>query len=112
MLRFWFVFFCVSGFSLAAQAQAQLQPDQPPFALTLKQARDWSPQAETASADNVSKVPLARRISAPLAGQQQLDTQAKVLYAPDGMNNFANYLLIPKPGFQNTHPSGLSMSSG
>lgn len=92
MLRFWFVFFCVSGFSLAAQAQAQLQPDQPPFALTLKQARDWSPQAETASADNVSKVPLARRISAPLAGQQQLDSQAKVLYAPDGMNNFANYL--------------------
>jgi endo-beta-N-acetylglucosaminidase D len=92
MLRFWFFLLCVAGFSLAAQAQ--LQPDQPPFALTLKQARDWSPQAETASADNVSKVPLARRISAPLAGQQQLDTQAKVLYAPDGMNNFANYLTM------------------
>jgi len=73
-------------------AQAQLQPDQPPFALTLKQARDWSPQANTASADNVSQVQLARRITAPLPGQQQLDTQAKVLYAPDGMNNFANYL--------------------
>lgn len=94
MLRFWFFLLCVAGLSLAAQAQAQLQPDQPPFALTLKQARDWSPQAETASADNVSKVPLARRISAPLAGQQQLDTQAKVLYAPDGMNNFANYLTM------------------
>ena len=69
-----------------------LQPDQPPFALTIKQAKNWSPQADTASADNVSQVALARRISAPLPGQQQLDTQAKVLYAPDGMNNFANYL--------------------
>lgn len=98
MLRFWFVLLCVAGFCFAAQAQAQLQPAQPPFALTLQQARDWSPQTDTASADNVSKVPLARRISAPLPGQQQLDTQAKVLYAPDGMNNFANYL-TPQPQF-------------
>ncbi|MBU0911157.1 MAG: glycoside hydrolase [Gammaproteobacteria bacterium] len=90
MVRFWFVLLCLSGAGFAAQAE--LLPDQPPFALTLQQARDWSPQAPTASVENVSQVPLARRISAPLAGQQQLDTQAKVLYAPDGMNNFANYL--------------------
>ena len=96
MLRFWFALFCVAGFCFAAQAQ--LQPAQPPFALTLQQARDWSPQTDTASADNVSKVPLARRISAPLPGLKQLDTQAKVLYAPDGMNNFANYL-TPQPQF-------------
>ncbi len=90
MLRICVVLFYLAG--LSYPVQAELVPDQPPFALTLQQARDWSPQADTASADNVSKVPLARRISAPLAGQQQLDTEAKVLYAPDGMNNFANYL--------------------
>lgn len=94
MLRFCLVLsLCwVCGSVLAAQPQVQLQPDQPPFALTVQQARDWTPHSVTASADNVSRVPLARRISAPLPGQQHLDTEAKVLYAPDGMNNFANYL--------------------
>ena len=90
MLRLWLCLVGLVGF--AAEAQAQLRPDQPPFALTVQQARDWTPHSATASADNVSQVPLARRISAPLAGQQHLDTEAKVLYAPDGMNNFANYL--------------------
>lgn len=90
MWRFGVVLCLLAG--SASAAQAELVPDQPPFALTLQQVRDWTPEADTASAANVSQVPLARRISAPLPGQQQLDTAAKVLYAPDGMNNFANYL--------------------
>lgn len=93
---FFALLFFVSAAGMAEQKQGQQQAvildAQPPFALTIQQARHWSPDAETASADNVSRVPLARRVSAPLADQQQLDTRAKVLYAPDGMNNFANYL--------------------
>ena len=72
---------------------ADISPNQPPFALTLEQTRHWTANSEFASALNVSHEPLARRINAYLnAEQQQLDTRAKVLYAPDGMNNFANYL--------------------
>ncbi|GGO64805.1 endo-beta-N-acetylglucosaminidase [Bowmanella pacifica] len=73
--------------SLQADSQGILH-DQPPFALTISQAKAWTP-AE-ASIENVSAVPLARRFPALLDGQQA--SPAKVLYAPDGMNNFANYL--------------------
>lgn len=78
-------------------AQVQIIPDQPPFALTLAQLKQWSPQSKLAAAANISRQPLARRFVAPLIPENQLpdsrqDTQAKVLYAPDGMNNFGNYL--------------------
>lgn len=73
--------------------------DTAPFALTLKEARAWKPKGKTANADNVSRVPLAVRQTAPLTAERQsLDASAKVLYAPDGMNNFANYLQ-PLPNF-------------
>ncbi|MBL4631645.1 MAG: glycoside hydrolase, partial [Paraglaciecola sp.] len=72
---------------------ADISPNTPPFALTLQQTRHWTANSELASALNVSHQPLTRRINAYLnAEQKQLDTRAKVLYAPDGMNNFANYL--------------------
>lgn len=73
-------------------AQVQIVPDQPPFALTLAQLKQWSPQSKLASAANISHQPLARRFVAPLLMDSRQDTQAKVLYAPDGMNNFGNYL--------------------
>ncbi|WP_245921553.1 endo-beta-N-acetylglucosaminidase [Bowmanella denitrificans] len=75
---------------VSAEPLASIQSSQPPFALTIEQTRNWSPEAATANRDNVSNVALARRFSAPLPGQQ--GSAAKVLYAPDGMNNFANYL--------------------
>lgn len=82
------VLFCV-GFG----AFAQTKPNEPPFALTLEQARNWKPSSEFAFEKNVSTVPVARRVDAILDAQSpKLDTSAKVLYAPDGMNNFANYL--------------------
>ena len=70
----------------------QIVHDQPPFALTLAQLKQWSPQSSLASAANISRQPLARRFVAPLLPDSQQDRQAKVLYAPDGMNNFGNYL--------------------
>jgi endo-beta-N-acetylglucosaminidase D len=75
------------------QAEADIQPDSPPFALSVQQLKDWSSSSDLASVANISTVPVAQRFSSPLnAERAKLDTQAKVLYAPDGMNNFANYL--------------------
>lgn len=76
----------------AAARQLSLQSDTPPFALTLTQARHWQPNGPTADARNISQVALAKRFSAPLQPGVSQDEQALVLYAPDGMNNFANYL--------------------
>jgi len=73
-------------------SQVQILHDQPPFALTLAQLKQWSPQSQWASAANISRQPLARRFVAPLLPESQQDRFAKVLYAPDGMNNFGNYL--------------------
>ena len=78
---------------LACQSQATgLLPDQPPFALTLAQAKTWTPHGATASKANISQVPLAARQPAPLIAAQAVNQQVQVLYAPDGMNNFGNYL--------------------
>lgn len=78
---------------LAAQAQnTGLTPDQPPFALTLQQTKAWTPHGATASKANISQVALAKRLPAPLTATQATNQQAQVLYAPDGMNNFGNYL--------------------
>ncbi|RVU40230.1 glycoside hydrolase [Rheinheimera riviphila] len=79
-------------------AKVQIIPDQPPFALTLAQLKQWSPQSELASTANISHQPLARRFVAPLLMDSHQDQRAKVLYAPDGMNNFGNYLQ-PQPKF-------------
>jgi len=70
---------------------AKLTPDGVPFALTLAQAKDWQPNGPVADARNISQVALAKRQSAPLQAGLLQDQQALVLYAPDGMNNFANY---------------------
>lgn len=85
------------GMVLSAQTHAQAQatgltPDLPPFALTLAQAKAWTPHGATASKANISQVPLAVRLPAPLHAAQALSPQAQLLYAPDGMNNFGNYL--------------------
>lgn len=87
-----------SAQSLEKAQAAGLHPAEPPFALTLQQLAEWTEQGATATAANRSLVPLARRQSAPLDGLAVQDTQAKVLYAPDGMNNFGNYL-TPQPQF-------------
>jgi endo-beta-N-acetylglucosaminidase D len=85
--------YCLLLALLSIDSFAAIKDSEPPFALTLEQTRNWSEKSPLANADNVSKVPLAKRFIAPLdEGQAGLDKQAKVLYVPDGMNNFANYL--------------------
>lgn len=80
--------------SSMATAEQGINKNLPPFSMTLAQAEKWTPTSELADANNVSQVPLAARFSAPLnAEQEQLDRRVKVLIAPDGMNNFGNYLV-------------------
>ena len=79
--------------SPASVALNTIKPNEAPFALTIEQTRQWHPNSELASIQNRSTVPLARRFDAFLPGLDiRRDTRAKVLYAPDGMNNFGNYL--------------------
>lgn len=79
--------------SLALTASADINNNKPPFSLTLDQVERWSPQSTLADKNNISSVPLNPRFIAQLGNNNQsLDGQVKVLIAPDGMNNFANYL--------------------
>lgn len=83
--------FCVSLFILSvAQCHAQINSDKPPFSLTLEQLEQWTVDSDLADSRNISKVPVAARFIAPL--RENMDKNVKVLIAPDGMNNFANYL--------------------
>ncbi|GGW84794.1 endo-beta-N-acetylglucosaminidase [Alteromonas halophila] len=85
------VVFILMLFSYAVQAA--VTPDKPPFALTIEQARDWQPDSALASEQNRSAEPLAARRFAPVPDTNARKmTPARVLFAPDGMNNFANYL--------------------
>ncbi|GAC11800.1 endo-beta-N-acetylglucosaminidase [Paraglaciecola chathamensis] len=81
-----------STFFCHAQSN-DIRANQGPFALTLEQALNWTARSEFSSTQNISTEPLARRHAAQLdSSRANLDTRVKVLYAPDGMNNFANYL--------------------
>ena len=80
-----------STFFCHAQSN-DIRANQGPFALTLEQALNWTARSEFSSTQNISTEPLARRHAAQLdSSRANLDTRVKVLYAPDGMNNFANY---------------------
>jgi len=72
---------------------AEINNNRPPFSLTLAQVEQWSPSTTTTDKNNISSVPLKKRFVADLGNNKQaLDSKVKVLVAPDGMNNFANYL--------------------
>ena len=66
-----------------------IAPDAAPYALSLGELLNWTPDGKTADPRNVSTVPLAQRFVDPAT---DLDREARVLYAPDGINNFGNYL--------------------
>lgn len=88
------IFFISSTiFTVGATATDEINKDKPPFSLTLAQVEQWSPSSELANKNNISSVPLSKRFVAELGNNSQpLDSKVKVLIAPDGMNNFANYL--------------------
>jgi len=82
----------------AADAPLALSP---PFALSVEQLFAWEAARPLADAGNVSRVPLAGRMVDPGPGPDpaaRLDPKVRVLFAPDGMNNFGNYL-VPQPRF-------------
>lgn len=80
-------------FLLALPASADINNNRPPFSLTLTQVEQWSPNSKFADKNNISIVPLSKRFVAKLGNNSEpLDSKVKVLIAPDGMNNFANYL--------------------
>jgi endo-beta-N-acetylglucosaminidase D len=78
---------------MSASVHADINRNKPPFSLTLAQVEQWSPNSTLADKNNVSSVPLKKRFVAELGNNKApLDSEVKVLIAPDGMNNFANYL--------------------
>lgn len=83
----------ISLLVLSTLTRAEINNNLPPFSLTLSQVEQWSPTSVWADKNNVSRVALQSRIIAELGNHQlPLDDQAKVLIAPDGMNNLANYI--------------------
>lgn len=65
----------------------------PPFSLSIEELADWRVEGKLADADNVSRVPLAERFTdARSQLNPRLSAEPRVLLAPDGMNNFGNYL--------------------
>lgn len=79
--------------SVMFTATAEINKAEPPFSLTLDQLTKWSPNSPLTDKGNISTVPLNKRFIAELGNNNQpLDSQVKVLIAPDGMNNFANYI--------------------
>jgi len=82
---------------LSITVQADINKNLPPFSLTLTQAENWTPESQWADKNNISTVPLKARIIAQLGDRKKpLDDKTKVLIAPDGMNNLANYLTEQK----------------
>lgn len=71
--------------ALVASATAAAQGA--PLALTVDELLRWTPDGQTADANQVVRVPLAKRFRAtPLTQNSAIDPQVRVLYAPDGMN--------------------------
>ncbi|MGY0426513.1 MAG: endo-beta-N-acetylglucosaminidase [Polaribacter sp.] len=71
---------------------AQINGEQPPFALSVQQLKTWTATGSTASNANVSKVPLAQRFTQSNTQlNPNLNTNIKVLSVPDGINNRGNY---------------------
>lgn len=82
--------FCVLGICFGMPCYGQINNDAPPFSLSMEQLHTWSENSTLADKKNVSNEPVKERFVAQLSGN--LDPKVKVLIAPDGMNNFANYI--------------------
>lgn len=64
---------------------------QPSLTLTINDLLTW--QSTTITPTNISTVPISNRVkSADYQTGNYLDTNARILYCPDGMNNFGPYI--------------------
>ena len=82
----------ISILTVSPLVQAEANRDKPPYSLTLEQVESWSITSKLADKNNIAKVSLQPRFVAQLnETKQPLDGQVKVLIAPDGMNNLANF---------------------
>ncbi|GLX77360.1 hypothetical protein tinsulaeT_07000 [Thalassotalea insulae] len=78
---------------LSKVGRAEINQNRPPFSLTMAQVETWTPESKWADSNNVSHVSLQPRFVAQLSlSESKLDSKVKVLIAPDGMNNLANYI--------------------
>ena len=85
--------FLFLSFQINAQQTSKTYDNSPPLVLTIDQIKDWSVSGPYANAENIVKVPLAKRfINTQTQLNPDLSNQMKVIYAPDGMNNLGNYL--------------------
>ncbi|OKY26551.1 hypothetical protein BI291_11410 [Thalassotalea sp. PP2-459] len=83
----------ITLFTLSVSSWAEINNNRPPFSLTLSQVEQWSPSSKWADKNNISRVDLQPRMLASYDEHSaSLDGKVRVLIAPDGMNNFANYL--------------------
>ncbi|MFT5757619.1 MAG: endo-beta-N-acetylglucosaminidase D [Alteromonadaceae bacterium] len=91
--KYFINYFTVFLLMISPSLLAEINTNRPPFSLTLSQVEQWSPTSIWADKRNVSSVALQKRIHTDLGNQKMpLDKKVKVLIAPDGMNNLANYI--------------------
>ncbi len=87
------LFFLLLHLFLLPFAQAQIEGGSPPYVLNVDQLKNWSSTGPTANANNIATVPLAQRFTATNSQlNSNLNTDIKVLSAPDGINNLGNYM--------------------
>jgi len=83
----------LSVLASSSWAKAKINNNQPPLSLSVAQLEQWSPESSLADNRHIANIPLQPRVVAKLGNRaESLDNQVKVLIAPDGMNNLANYL--------------------
>ncbi|WP_448548091.1 endo-beta-N-acetylglucosaminidase [Thalassotalea fusca] len=83
----------LSVLASSSWAKAKINNNQPPLSLTVAQLEQWSPDSSLADKRHIATMPLQPRVVAELGNRtERLDGNVKVLIAPDGMNNLANYL--------------------
>ncbi|MDN5210587.1 hypothetical protein QQ020_00970 [Fulvivirgaceae bacterium BMA12] len=80
-------------FACDSSMPVQDNPEFTPFILSVDELKNWTSTGSTADDRNIATIPLATRFT---EGATQLNpdlgNDAKLIYAPDGMNNLGNYL--------------------
>ena len=77
----------------ATEVRAEATDEYLPFAMTLEELSEWQAGGTLAYPENVSRVPLATRfVDTESRYERGLNTQVRVLIAPDGIGAAGNYI--------------------